>query len=145
MCTKCSNAIGRKSKSKKMATIKRRRSRVSGLNTKDVAGVATSAVLGGAGAVILGMVLDKVVPPEYQQYNHYIKIAAGIGLSAMSKNTYVQAAGLGAATVGTAALVADLTDGVNGMGLLPPGRQTYGIRARPEYRIAGNGDQIVMQ
>ncbi len=127
---------------KKRRKTTRRRSRVSGLNSKDMAGVATSAVLGGAGAVVLGLILDKVVPAEYQQYNHYIKIAAGVGLAAMSKNNYLQAAGLGAATVGTAALVGDLTDGI---GLLPPGQQTYGIRARPEYRITGAEERIVMQ
>lgn len=130
---------------KRKATRRRRSSRVSGLNSKDMTGVATSAVLGGAGAVILGMILDKVVPAEYTQYNHYIKIAAGVGLAAASKNAYLQAAGLGAATVGAASVVADLTDGVNGLGLLPPGQQTYGIRARPEYRITGNDEKIIMQ
>ncbi len=144
MCD-CKKGIGRKN-SKKMAKKRkntRRRPRVRGLNSKDMTGIATSAVLGGAGAVILGMILDKVVPAEYTQYNHYIKVAAGIGLAAMSKNNYLQAAGLGAATVGAAAVVQDLTDGTpsaTGLGLLRPGGQ-------PQYRIAGDdgfGDKITV-
>lgn len=117
---------------KKRKATRRRRSRVSGLNSKDMTGVATSAVLGGAGAVIIGMVLDKVLPAEYAQYSHYAKIIGGVGLAAISKNKYLQAAGLGAATVGAAAVVQDLTDGtpaIPGMGLLRPGA--------PSYRIAG--------
>ena len=119
---------------------RRRRSRVSGFNSKDLQGVAMSAVLGGAGAVVLGMILDKVLPAEQQQYAHYIKIAAGVGLAAMTKNTMLQAAGLGAATVGAAAVVSDLTDGtaVSGLGLLRPGGQR-------QYALAGAdgfGDKI---
>lgn len=123
-CQNKINGIGRK-KSRKMAKkrrVTRRRSHVGGLNSKDLAGVATSAALGGVGAVILGMVLDKVLPTEYQQYTHYVKIAGGVAIAAMSKNRMVQAAGLGAATVGAASVVHDLTDGVAGVNLLPPGR-----------------------
>ncbi len=139
MCD-CKKGIGRKSKSSKMAQKgkKRRRSRVSGLNSKDMTGIATSAVLGGAGAVIFGMILDKVLPEEYTKYTHYAKILGGVGLAAMSSNKFVQAAGLGAATVGAAAVVQDLTDGtpgakgLPGVNLLRPGTRSYGI--------AGNGD-----
>lgn len=128
---------------------RRSRSRVSGLNSKDMTGIATSAVLGGAGAVLLGMVLDKVVPADYSQYNHYIKVVAGVGLAAMSQNKYLQAAGLGAATVGAAAVVQDLTDGtasaagLPGVNLLRPGTRSFGIagsdggefNAVPEMRV----------
>lgn len=133
-CKNKTNGIGRK-KSSKMAKKRkapRRRRRISGFNSKDIQGVATSAVLGGAGAVVLKMILDKALPAEYAAYTHYAQIGAGILLTAMSKNTMIQAAGLGAATVGAAAVVTDLTDGVNGLGLLPPGV--------PSVRISGLGD-----
>lgn len=121
---------------KKRKSPSRRRS-IRGLNSKDITGVATSAVLGGAGAVVVKMILDKVLPAEYAQHTHYVQIAAGIGLAAMSKNAYLQAAGLGAATVGASSVVADLTDGVNGLGLLPPG-------ASPQYRITGTPEVTMM-
>lgn len=129
-CQNKINGIGRK-KSSKMAKRKspRRRRRISGLNSKDIQGVATSAVLGGAGAVVLKMILDKVLPAEYAAHTHYAQIGGGILLATMSKNTMLQAAGLGAATVGAAAVVTDLTDGVAGLGLLPPGV--------PSVRISG--------
>lgn len=133
MCS-CTKGIGRKN-SKKMANkkTKRRRPRVSGLNSKDMQGVATSAALGGVGSVVLKMVLDKVLPAEYAQYTSYAQIVAGVAIAAMSKNTMVQAAGLGAATVGAANVVQDLTDGqVSGMGLLPYGK--------PSTLIAGYND-----
>lgn len=117
---------------KRKVTRRRRRS-IRGLNSKDIQGIAIGAVIGGAGAVVLDMILDKVLPvdSEMRKQMHYIKIAAGIGLAAASKNSMVQAAGLGAATVGATAVISDLTDGtaVSGLGLLRPGA--------PSYRISG--------
>lgn len=145
-CQNKINGIGRKNSNKmakKRKVTRRRRASVRDLNSKDITGIATSAVLGGAGAVVLGMILDKVVPAEQAQYNHYIKIAAGVALAAMTKNTYLQAAGLGAATVGAASVVADLTDGaaVTGMGLLRPGGASQYQLAGLEGR-QGFGDKI---
>lgn len=126
----------------KKRKVTRRRPRVSGLNSKNLTGVAISAVLGGAGAVFVGMVLDKVLPAKYAQYSHYAKIAGGVALAAMSNNPYMQTAGLGAATVGAAAVVGDLTDGqpaIPGLNLLPPGvpsRYLAGI---------GNGGGVITQ
>lgn len=120
---------------KKGAPKKRARHSIRGLNQKDLTGLATAAFLGGAGSVIVKMVLDKTLPAEYSKYTHYAQIAAGIALSAATKNNYLQAAGLGAATVGAANVVADLTDGVNGLGLLPPGN--------PQYRLTGLQDEVV--
>lgn len=110
----------------------RRRRSIRGLNSKDMTGIATSAFLGGAGAVLGKMILDKVLPDEHTKYTHYLQIGGGIALAAMSKNTYLQAAGLGMATVGASSVVGDLTDGINGVGvgLLAPG-------GPPQYRIAG--------
>lgn len=126
MACSCQNkGIGRIKSSYKMAKQKnrRRRARVSGLNSKDVQGFAVSAVIGGVGSVILKMVLDKVLPAEYAQYSSYAQIAGGVLVGVMSKNSMVQAAGMGAATVGAANVVADLTDGqTNTLGLLPYGR-----------------------
>lgn len=140
-CQNKINGIGRK-KSYKMAkkrksSPRRRRASVRGLNTKDITGVATSAVLGGAGAVVLKMVMDRVLPAEYAAHTHYAQIAAGVLVAAMSKNSYLQAAGLGAATVGAAAVVGDLTDGVAGVNLLAPG-------GMPQYRVAGT-PEVQMQ
>lgn len=120
-CQKNAANIGRT----KTMSKKRRRPSVRGFNTKDMTSVATSAALGGAGAHVLGMLLEKFLPAEYAQYSHYVKLAGGVILVSMSKNTMVRAAGLGAATVGAAAIVSDLTDGVNSsassVNLLPPG------------------------
>ncbi len=135
-CQNKINGIGRKRKNsmaKKRKAPRRRRS-IRGLNSKDITGVATSAILGGAGAVLGKMVLDKILPTQYSQYTHYAQIAAGIGLAAISKNAYLQAAGLGMATVGASSVVGDLTDGI---GLLPPG----GI---PQYRLAGTPESVKM-
>lgn len=126
-------AIGRKKKSMAKKRKSTRRRSIRGLNSKDMGSIATSAIVGGGGAVVVKMILDKVLPAEYTQYTHYAQIAAGIGLATMSKNPHLIAAGLGAATVGAAAVVGDLTDGVNGLGLLPPG-------GSPQYRIAGAGN-----
>jgi predicted phage gp36 major capsid-like protein len=135
-CQNKINGMGRK-KSKKMAkkkTSKRRYSRVRGLNKNDLQTTAMAAVIGGVGAHVLGMILEKVLPAEYAQYTHYAKIAGGVAVAAMSKNKMLQAGGLGAATVGAAAVVADLTDGVNGVNLLPPGR--------PSVYVSGTTDGV---
>lgn len=136
MCSCSVKGIGRK-KSKPMSKKKtRRRPRVSGLNSRDMQGFATSAALGGVGSVVLKMVLDKVLPAEYTQYTSYAQIIAGVTIAAMSKNTMVQAAGLGAATVGAANVVQDLTDGqVSGMGLLPYGKPSALITGYNESEV----------
>ena len=151
MCS-CQQGIGRKKNrkmaNKKKATRRRRRSGVHGANSSDIQGLATAAFIGGAGAIVLKKVLDAVLPADYTQYTSYAQIAAGVLVGSMSKNPMLQGAALGASTVGAYNVVQDLVDGqtaTNGLGLLAPGNQTYGIRARPEYRIAGNDEKIVMQ
>jgi len=123
----------------KRKTARRRRSRVSGLNSKDLTGLATSAVIGGGGAVVLKMVLDKVLPAEYSQYSSYAQIVAGLLVASMTSNAMVITAGLGAATVGAANVVSDIADGttVTGLHLLPPGV--------PSMRIAGLETDVVTQ
>lgn len=128
MCTKCSNAIGRKSKSSKMAkkrkATRRRRSRVNGLDTSGVQGMAIGALLGAIGAVVTKKVLEQVLPAEYAQHLNYAQIGTGLFLSMVTKNPMLMSAGLGAATVGGANVVGDLADGqaITGLGLLAPGK-----------------------
>lgn len=114
---------------KKRKVTRRRRARVSGLNSKDMGGIATNALIGGVGAFALKMVAEKVLPAEYAQYSNYIITAGGIAIAATVKNPMVQAAGLGAATVGAANIVSDLADGQS-INLLPPG-------GRSQYQLAG--------
>lgn len=122
-----------------MAKKTRRRRSIRGLNSSGIQSTVTAAALGGVGAVVFGMALEKILPAEYVKYSHYAKIVGGALMASMSKNKMVQAAGLGAATVGAASVVGDLTDGVNGVGLIRPGGQY-------QYRIAGNGqDSVIMQ
>lgn len=118
-----------------------RRRSIRGLNQKDLQSTAIAAVIGGVGAHVIGMVLEKVLPAEYTQYTHYAKIIGGVAVAAMSKNQMLQAGGLGAATVGAAAVVADLTDGVNGIQLLPAGRN-YNPSVYPSNGNPGNVTQL---
>lgn len=113
---------------------KRRRHSIRGLNKASITGVATSAVIGGVGAVVINKLLRAFLPADYQQYTNYATAAAGITVAAMSSNSYLQAAGMGAATVAAAQVVGDLADGQGGVNLLPPGV--------PSVRIAG-GDDVV--
>lgn len=138
MCTACQNAQinGRKRKknmAKKRKTT-RRRSRISGFNSKGAVATLTAGVLPGAvGAVLLQKVLSSILPAEYQQYSNYVLLAGGVLAASgmLGKNAMVQSAGLGAATVAGYNVVSDLADGqaVTGLGLLPPGV--------PAVRIAG--------
>lgn len=131
MCSCQMKGIGKRKNMAKKKT--RRRRSIRGLNSSSLQSTATAAVLGGAGAVVMGMILEKVLPAQYVQYTHYAKIAAGVGLAAMSKNHMIQAAGLGAATVGAAAVVSDLTDGISGgVNLLPMGQPSAYVAARQE-------------
>ncbi len=134
-------SIGQR-KSKMATKTKRRRRSIRGLNSSGIQSTVTAAALGGVGAVVFGIALEKILPAEYIKYSHYAKIVGGALMASMSKNKMVQAAGLGAATVGAASVVSDLTDGVNGvsgLGLIRPGGQY-------QYRIAGNGqDNVIMQ
>lgn len=142
MCS-CQNAqIGRKRKNKmaKKSKTRRRRSSIRGLNQKDIGSLAMQAGTGAVGAVVLNMVLEKILPADYVQYKNYITLAGGIGLAAMSKNTYLATAGMGAAVVAGAGVVGDLVDGqATGLGLLPPGQRAYAIAGN-----AGAGTEVQM-
>jgi len=131
-CSCQNKGIGRK-KSKKMAK-RRRRHSIRGISKAGITGVATSALIGGVGAVVIGKALQAVLPANYQQYSNYAAAAAGVLVTTMSKNAQLQAAGLGAATVAAARIVGDLADG-QAINLLPPGQPTY--RMNGGYQESG--------
>lgn len=131
MCA-CQN-IGKRRKSKmaKKRKSTRRRASVRGLSSKDATGLLMGGILpGAAGAIILKMVIQKVLPAEYAQHSNYALAAAGLGAALLLKNPMAKAAGLGAATVAMANVGQDLVDGqtaVTGLGLLRPGVPSYRI------------------
>lgn len=131
-CSCQKNGIGRK-KSKHMEK-RRRRHSIRGISKAGITGVATSAVIGGVGAVVIGKALAAILPANYQQYSNYAAACAGILVATMTKNTQLQAAGLGAATVAAARIVGDLADGQS-INLLPPGVPTY--RMNGGYQESG--------
>jgi len=133
-CSCQSKGIGRK-KSKPMAK-KRRRHSIRGISKSGLTGVATAALLGGVGAVVIGKALNAILPADYQKYSNYAAAGAGMLVSTMTKNPQLQAAGLGAATVAAARIVGDLADGQATVGLLPPGQ--------PQYRLSGTPDTLEM-
>lgn len=133
----CNLNIGkrRNKMAKKRKSTRRRRASVRGLNSKDAGSFLMKGVLpGAAGAVILKMVVDKVLPAEYAQHSNYALLAAGLGAALLVKNPMVQAAGLGAAIVSASNIGQDLVDGqaVSGLGLLRPGVPSVRI-AEPRY------------
>lgn len=122
---------------KRKSTKRRRPVSVRGLNTKDAGGLIMSGVLpGAAGAIVLKMILEKILPAEYSQYSNYALGIAGIGAAIVLKNPMVKAAGLGAAIVAASNIGQDLVDGqpVSGLGLLAPGV--------PSARIAAGGPTL---
>lgn len=132
-CSCQSKGIGRK-KSKPMA--KKRRRSIRGISKAGMTGVATAALIGGVGAVVIDKVLSSLLPADYQKYSNYAAAGAGLLVSTMTKNTQLQAAGLGAATVAAARIVGDLADGQGNINLLPPGQ--------PQYRLSGTQDTLKM-
>lgn len=133
-CSCQSKGIGRK-KSKPMAK-KRRRHSIRGISKSGLTGVATSAIIGGVGAVVISKVLTSILPANYQQYSNYAAAGAGLLVSTMTKNPQLQAAGLGAATVAASRIIGDLADGQSNINLLPPGQ--------PQYRLSGTPDTVEM-
>lgn len=116
---------------------RRRRSRVSGINSKDIGSVATQYVLPGvAGAIAAGFLTKLPFLSSNPQYTNYAAIVGGVVLAASSRNTMLQAAGVGMAIKGGAAVAGDLLDG-QGVGLLPPGVPSVRISG-----LSGAGDGV---
>jgi hypothetical protein len=137
MCTACQNKMnGLKSRRKgtktKRSMKRRRRSRVSGLNSKDIGSVATKYVLPGIAGAIAASFLKKLPfldKDENKEYRNYAAIVGGLVLTASTKNPMLQAAGIGMAIKGGTAVAVDLLPESLGIGLLPPGV--------PSVRISG--------
>lgn len=107
----------------------RRRSRVSGLNTKQAGGLLMQSALGAVGAIIIKKIADQLLPAEYAAQSNYAIAAAGLGLALLVKNPSAAAAGAGAVTVSLYNIGQDLADGqsVTGLGLLRPGVPSFRI------------------
>lgn len=125
MCTACQSKMNglrkRGGKKSKTMTKRRRRSRVSGLNSKEIGGVATSLLLPGIAGAIAGTYLNKLpFLSSNPQYVNYAAVGIGLVLATSMKNPMVKAAGVGMAIGGGKAVAQDLLDG-QGVGLLPPG------------------------
>lgn len=134
MCSCNNKSIGKRRRNmakKRKTTHRRRRASVRGLSTKDAGSLLMKGALpGAAGAIILKMVLDKVLPAQYAAQSNYALAGAGVLAALLVKNPLVQAGGLGAATVAFTAIGQDLVDGqtpVSGLGLLRPGVPSYRI------------------
>jgi hypothetical protein len=115
---------------KKGSTRRRRTSRIRGLNAGDAGNFLTQTALPGVAGAIAANYLPKIGIPA--QYQNYAALALGLVLNLATNNPMINAAGAGMAIVGGAAVVNDLLDGQNGLGLLPPGVTARGI--------AGNGN-----
>lgn len=126
MCTACQSKVNGMKKRKKTIR-RRRRSAIKGL---DAGSFFTQTALPGIIGAVAAQFLPKLGIPA--QYQNYAALAAGVGLNIVTDNPMLNAAGAGMAIVGGAAVVSDLLDGQNGMGLLPPGVPARGI--------AGNGN-----
>jgi hypothetical protein len=140
MCQACQNKInGRKKMAKKHKT-RRRRAGVRGVSSKGISNFATQTLLPGVAGAIAGNFLNRL--PFIKDNPQYAPWAAAIGgtlVATASKNSMIQAAGMGMAISGVAQVAGDLLDGVKGVGLLPPGVPSRGV--------AGNGEEqeIAMQ
>lgn len=128
MCTQCQNSIKGMKKRKKV-TRRRRTSRIRGLNAGSAGNFLTQTALPGVAGAIAANYLPKLGIPA--QYQNYAALGLGLLLNIATNNPMLNAAGTGMAIVGGAAVVGDLMDGQNGLGLLPPGVMARGI--------AGNG------
>jgi hypothetical protein len=128
MCTACQNKInGRKKMAKKHKT-RRRRAGVRGVSQKGIGNFATQTLLPGVAGAIAGNFLNRL--PFIKDNPQYAPWAAAVGgtlVATMSKNSMIQAAGIGMAISGAAQVAGDVLDGVKGVGLLPPGVPSRGV------------------
>jgi hypothetical protein len=150
MCKACQssvNGLRKRGKKRKPMARKRRNSRVSGLNTKDVGSVAQNWVLPGIAGAVAATYLDKLpYLDKHPQYVNYAAIAGGLALAVATKNPMAIAAGIGMAISGGAAVANDLLDGQGGpktLGLLPPGVPSLRISGTPESQIQPNAEITV--
>lgn len=120
MCTQCQSKINGMKKRKK-AQKRRRTSRIRGFNAGDAGGFITQTALPGVAGAIAANYLPKLGIPD--QYKNYAALGLGVLLNVVTNNPMLNAAGAGMAIVGGAAVVSDLMDGQNGVGLLMPGQQ----------------------
>lgn len=116
-CNKSINGM----KKRKKAT-RRRRSGIRGLNAGTF--LTQTALPGIVGAVAAGFLPKLGIPAQYQ---NYAALGAGLLLNVATNNPMLNAAGVGMAVVGGAAVLSDLLDGQIGLGLLPPGVPSRGI------------------
>lgn len=128
MCTQCQSKINGMKKRKK-GQKRRRTSRIRGLNAGDAGAFLTQSVLPGVAGAIAANYLPKLGIPA--QYQNYAALGLGLLLNVATNNPMLNAAGAGMAVVGGAAVVSDLMDGQNGLGLLMPGQSARYI-AGPE-------------
>lgn len=95
----------------------KRKKRINGLG--DVGSVASGIL-----PILGGYLLANVVQKQFlsgSEYGNTIKLAAGIGLAAMTKGTFAQV-GIGMALNGAAGIAQPALESA-GLGLLPPGAE----------------------
>ena len=106
----------------------KRRRKISGLGD---AGSIAMSLLPTAAGFLLANVATKSLGAGAAQYSNLIKIGGGIVLASMTKG-FIAQLGAGMALNGVTALGQGALTAA-GMGLLPPGQQTYAIQGLNDF------------